>query len=247
MDRRYRIFGARTEPHSAPYDRVAGEYYDVTRHPTSANFRQATILVMRKWLLALGGWDGWTAEIGSGKSILAEVLDPSQGLSRLVLLDSSAKMLRYSLDSRKRGARLVQGSAEAIPFPSGSLRRLVAPLGDPYNSSEFWAEVRRVLSPGGEALFTTPSYEWASTFRGTLAMSDLAEAEFTLRNGELVNMPSCVLPPEEQVEMITCAGLVVERREETQLRALSVGPISQKLVTERGGELNILTSYFVRR
>ena len=74
-------------------------------------------------------------------------------------------MLAYSAAWFRRGARPVIADALRLPIRSACFGLVVASLGDAYNDPQFWSEVSRVLQPGGVVLFTTPSFEWAVSFR----------------------------------------------------------------------------------
>lgn len=229
-----------------PYDRVASEYYDRERHPTCANFRDATAHVLSSWWSRNSKASGWVCEVGAGKSLVAETLSPGgRGLDRLVILDSSRVMLDYSGQWSQAGARLARGRASALPFPKTSITLVIAPIGDPYNEPSFWSEVYRVLRRGGKAFFTTPSYAWALAFRSNSASDEMHRAEFELQDGRVVSVPSFIYTIDEQVAMIASAGLRLEEIAETPLSGLSTERVSPKLITKHGPGLSVLTAYSV--
>ena len=224
------------------YDALATEYYNVERHPTCANFREGSRLLLTDWL---GPTDADLAfcEIGAGKSLLAEIAGRTRSrLDKVFLVDSSQSMLAYSNEFATIGAQLIFADASRIPLPSSSIDVVVSSLGDPYNISSVWSEVRRLLRPRGRVFFTTPSYDWAAGFR-TRQTADIHLAEFELSDGELVYVPSYVLPTSQQVEMMAGCGLAVERVVEVPVSALGRHTISPKLLSSQGQFASILTGY----
>src|SRR2546422_8630346 len=139
------------------YDEVASEYYNQHRHPTCANFRDATAQVLEDWLAPRSQWNGWICEVGAGKSLLAHILSAAgRKLSHLVILDASRRMLAYSSPWKQKGANLMLGRANALPLRDSSITLLAAPVSDPFNEPRFWSEADRVLHSGATAVFTTP-------------------------------------------------------------------------------------------
>jgi SAM-dependent methyltransferase len=228
------------------YEAIAGEYYDALRHPTCANFREGSRGILSAWLLPIP-LEGLTlCEIGAGKSVLAELIGPRlDRLDRLFLIDESSSMLDYSAGWEKQGAHLIVGDASSIPMDAGSVDLAVSSLGDPYNGPAFWAEVRRILRSGGRVFFTTPSYEWARSFRSAQA-SDLNVAEFELSSGEIVSVPSFVLPVSEQIRLMRDHGLDLDRVMDVPTSALGSAPVSPKLLVGRGREASMVTGYALR-
>jgi hypothetical protein len=131
-------------------------------------------------------------------------------------------------------------------LPSNSVGLLVSSLGDPYNVRQFWIEVNRVLQPGGAALFTTPSYEWARAFRG--ADEDaLSVAEFELASGDRVYLPSFILSEGEQVRLMEVSGLCVREVTQVAMSALDSQHLSPKLLLGRGPDASILTGFIAQK
>jgi len=169
------------------YEELAREYYDPSRHPTCANFRQASAILFRKWTSRLAEGLYWSCEIGPGKSLLAEFMSRVEfHSSKLLLIDSSPSMLEHSRAFSVPGQTPIIGAATALPLSQESTDFVASFLGDPYNVSEFWREVFRVLKPGGQFVFTTPSYEWASAFREGLSPEMQTRAEFVLADGRRI-------------------------------------------------------------
>lgn len=225
------------------YEDIALEYYDPIRHPTCANFHKASGHLLSKWLKQFHIENGWLCEVGPGKSLLAELLD-EQGatLDRLILVDSSISMLAYSKPWAVKGAHFLLGDALRLPIPSESIELLVSSLGDPYNEyneRRFWKEVYRVLRPGGISFFTTPSYEWASTFRSE---SDIIWAEFELLDGRHVRVPSWIYPEDKQLKIFRDSGFFVKDVVQVSLSALKSETISPKLLIGKSN-MSIVTGY----
>jgi SAM-dependent methyltransferase len=149
-------------------------------------------------------------------------------ISRLVLLDASAAMLRHSAHWLKEDAHAILGDAALLPLRSCSLQLLVASLGDPFNSQAFWLEASRVLEPGGRLIFTTPSYQWAERFRSTMKQ-DQQKAEFDLADKRRVYTPSFIYQEEKQASMIEAVGLTLKQVDRFPLAALRSNRISWKL------------------
>src|SRR2546429_557442 len=100
------------------YEELASEYYDPLRHPTCANFREASALILKKWVMAHPGQFRW--EVGAGDSVLAELLSESApGTKGVVIADASLSMLKYSSRWTTQGALLVVSRAESLPVTDG--------------------------------------------------------------------------------------------------------------------------------
>jgi SAM-dependent methyltransferase len=144
----------------------------------------------------------------------------------LILSDQSPEMLSMSA-IRNYDNRLIL-DAERLSIQSGSLDAVVASLGDPYNTSAFWRECARVLRPGGRVFFTTPAFAWAHTFREETGAPMMA-AEFDLAQGGILLVPSVVLKPTTQAELIRSAGLDIEQVIHTDASAIRHTRPSPKL------------------
>jgi SAM-dependent methyltransferase len=147
-------------------------------------------------------------ETGAGGSLAAELRDEMKLQLVLILSDQSSEMLSLS-GSRSCDYRLIL-DAEHLSIQSGSIDTIVASLGDPYNTRAFWCQCARVLRPGGRVFFTTPAFAWANSFRHETG-SPMMAAEFDLAEGGTVFVPSVVLTPSAQAELIESAGLKVEQ------------------------------------
>jgi ubiquinone/menaquinone biosynthesis C-methylase UbiE len=228
-----------------PYDLVANEYYDPHRHPTCANFREASKQVISTFLRECAIEDGQVQiEVGAGASVLAEiVVEAGGGLEDTYLTDSSLSMLLYSSLYRRQGASLVLGDATNLPFKGEAANLLVSSLGDPFNTIDFWHEVSRVLRPGGKAIFTTPAYDWAAWFRsGQSAVGHCAL--FELRDGARVPTPSHIHSQYEMNERFSRVGLRLRRYQLVRASELTT-ELSKKLLRENGASAPVLEGYLL--
>lgn len=209
-----------------PYEVLADEYYDQARHPTCSNFGELSSGFLVPRIRAVAGSVTRALEVGAGRSILATVFEEEHlPLKRVTLLDQSAAMLRHSERWIKVGATSIVADARRTGLPDRAFDLIVSSLGDPYNCAEFWQEMHRVVSNSGIFLFTTPSFEWSSAFRiGT----DRDKAEFVLRHGGRVSVPSLTRPLTEQRAMMAKARFVIAE-EAIRTRKDLVGSHSPKL------------------
>ena len=240
-------YSAMIEISPTSYASIASEYYDPLRHPTCANFREASAQLLKRWLRRAAHEAGWVCEVGAGKSLLAELL-AAEGLTAadLILTDASPSMLAHSRRAAGGKTHLLLCDATALPFGSGRLYALVSSLGDPYNIPRFWAEASRVLRPGGAVLFTTPAYEWATAFRDA-TNSRAVSAEFELFSGERISVPSWIYARDEQVRMIEQGGLVVEDYAHVAISQITMTPLSRKLLADRGPDATVVEGYLATK
>jgi ubiquinone/menaquinone biosynthesis C-methylase UbiE len=210
------------------YADLADEYYDPEKHPTSANFRTASREIIRAWLGHPFNSEV-LCDVGAGDSLLADVMtERGLGLSRTVLVDTAPGMLAHSDHWRDLGAKTVVADAEQLPFDDREFGIVVASLGDPFNTPAFWHEGRRVLRHGGRVIYTTPSFEWAESFRSRNQEPPDA-AEFILADGSRIHVQSLVLTESDQVVLINESGLRVVGIYHVLLAALGSEPVSSKL------------------
>lgn len=234
---------------TSAYELLAREYYDSRLHPTCANLREASKVLIRDWFRKFVD-NAPVCEIGAGRSVAAELLlEMQRPLSDLCLTDSVSAMLDYSKKWESAVAKAIVADAADLPYAAGSFDLCVASLGDPYNQPGFWSELARVMSAHAHAIFTTPSYEWASRYRAD--PSDEASsfsAEFLLADGSTIHAPSMVFQREEQVRLIEGAGTleVIDFRQFT-FSQLSSDSISPKLLVARDADLPIATGYLIRK
>jgi SAM-dependent methyltransferase len=233
----------------AAYEALASEYYDSTWHPTCANFRYASCLLIKPWLEKFAN-DRPVCEIGAGMSIAAELLaESNSSLSNLYLTDSVQSMLEHSLKWEAARPRAFVAEAGNLPFEPNIFGLCISSLGDPYNTGELWEELARVLSGDGYAIFTTPSYEWASRYRKTISDSlcELA-AEFRLSDGRIIFAPSVIYNYGDQVKLIEASrGMEVIDFQRVRYSQLPPDNISPKLLVAQENDLPIVSGYLVRR
>ena len=232
----------------ASYKDISHEYYDSNHHPTCANFRKASLYIIRKWLNKIDIKNSCLCEIGAGKSLLAEILTSrDRAKSQLIIMDSALSMLTYSLQWANGRTHLVTGDALNLPITSESLDLIVSSLGDPYNEFEFWQEAHRTLRTQGVLIFTTPAYDWAVAFRSKNEIGDMMLAEFELSKGKRVFVPSWIYPRADQIAMIEKSGLFVQEYAKVPLFALKSERLSPKLLSERGSDASVVEGYLVTK
>jgi SAM-dependent methyltransferase len=226
---------------------VADEYYMADRHPTCQNFRSGSARILADWLPLLPV-DSVFCEVGAGKSIVAEqFMNRGLPLDRLWITDQSNRMLDYSRHFEAKGANLLVTDADKLPFTGDSVACVVSSLGDPYNLGAFWTEVARVLTSGGIAIFTLPSYDWARHYRGLDTSQSFREAEFELIDGRRVFLPSFIHPESRQRELINQHGLRVIEVRDVAIEDLQGQALSPKLGLERGPNGAVVTGYLLQK
>jgi len=229
------------------YEMLALEYYDSMRHPTCANFRQASFFLLRNWLRHFLLTNELICEVGPAKSLVAELLS-QQGcvLDNIILADSSPTMLSYSSHWYHQGVSPILGDAESLPIASGTIAVLVSSLGDPYNNYRFWKEADRVLKRDGFVIFTTPSYEWTSSYRGD-NKDAFTSAEFELLDGSYISVPSLVYPVDEQIRLIESSGFALEEVSHIPISALEQVTLSPKIQITQGNDLTVVSGYCAKK
>lgn len=190
-------------PEAGTYSELSSEYYDPVKHPTCADFRDAS----RKLLHALIDEgviqiEGSVCEVGAGKSLVAEVLlDLKSNIEGLLITDISFDMLSYSRAFGDHGASLLVADAYNLPYRDQAMDLEFAILADPYNVPNYWEESARVLRPRGMTLLVVPSYIWASKFRTSDSNERNNAARFETRSGVETFVPSYILPADEQIAL----------------------------------------------
>jgi ubiquinone/menaquinone biosynthesis C-methylase UbiE len=225
------------------YADLAAEYYDSKRHPTCANFREASAVFLAEELSTVSSREGLLAEIGAGQSLVAELLPIAASQRRLVLIDMSCEMLAHSMSWLSAGALGIIADAHQLPVRDGYFELVVVALGDPFNDQKAWYEIARVLRPEGLCLFSVPAFAWAEAFRANVGRMDLAE--FATANSEILALPSFIMPPERQREMIENAGLAVLRQRTITLGEIVLTPWSPKLLPSRGADGEVIDAFAI--
>ena len=243
MDRRDEIFGVKSAKGALSF--VRGHRVGILRRSAPSDvsrFARVSKKFLVPHLRAALPKSGSLVEIGPGTSILAPEAASANALSRVILIDNSSGMLSYSGRWISCGARSVVAQADATGLPSGTVSLIVSALGDPYNGPEFWSEVARLLNRDGVCLFTTPSFEWSSTFR-----SDKQNkiAEFLRADGAQLFMPSYVYSEDEQAKIIENAGLLVVDRKGVGTEMLDTKPAPKLLCVK--ASTPVVSAYVVRR
>ncbi len=135
------------------------------------------------WLVSMGAWDAWrraaldevrgarVLETGSGTGALLAAMAVRQAA---VGLEPSPAMLRVAvrrLHAQGSSGKVVQGSAERMPFAGQSFETVVATFPAPYIAEPATlAEVVRVLCPGGRLVVAGL---WVTPQRGPLRLLPL--------------------------------------------------------------------------
>jgi hypothetical protein len=195
---------------AAAYAAVASEYYDVALHPTCAAFNSASFKLLQDYFFgrALGG--AVICDIGAGKSQVARLLGSRlTQLDSFWLVDASQEMLSWSDKLNDPNIRRRIEAAENIHLLDIRFDFIVASLGDPYNCGAFWHSVERSLRTDGVCLFTTPSYEWASSFRRADRNEVTDKALFVLADGSRHYVPSYIYSPSKQCELLRVNSLEI--------------------------------------
>ena len=193
---------------SDSYEALAEEYYDSVSHPTCHNFNYLSRSILRDWIFSSKFSD--VLEVGAGDSAAAEALH-SLGidLKNLEIQDGSVGMLAHSEKWIPLGTKLTISDATDIKRADSSVSLIVSSLGDPYNVPPFWEEATRVLRPGGIMIFTMPSFEWSSRFRKEEPNRTQCFADFLLRDGRHISVPSFIRDLPSQIRLMQSTGLVV--------------------------------------
>lgn len=198
-------------PEIGTYSELSSEYYDSVKHPTCADFADASRILLHD-LFEAGVIQphGFTCEVGAGRSLVAEVLiDLRRSIEGMLITDISFEMLSYSSKFGDRDAVLLAADAENLPLRDEAMDCVFAILADPYNVPKYWVEMARILKPQGVMLFAVPSYVWASKFRSSDPNERNDVARFKTSSGVEVYVPSYVFPVHEQIALARECGFEV--------------------------------------
>jgi SAM-dependent methyltransferase len=193
------------------YEEVALEYYNAALHPTCADFRSASRIVLQR-LFSRDAPQGRIADVGCGLSLLSEFVTEN-----LVLIDASSKMLAQN--SRNIEKRLV--NVEERSFAQSEFDWVFGILADPYNSAQAWNNLSSALKVGGSCLFVVPSYRWASKFRSSVLEEQPGFAHFVKADNSSIFLPSIVYPQAEQFALIESVRMRVSNFEQIFVRELT--------------------------
>ncbi len=230
------------------YKTIAAEYYDPVKHPTCADFRDATETLLNEFLQTRKRPLHPALEVGAGKSLVAEALQ-ARGLpiAGLLLTDAEPAMLAYSNMWLAQGAELISSSVEDLELAAGAYQSIFACLGDPFNDRLLWRKVANWLAPQGVCFFSTPAYEWIAHYRPFFQSNRIDLAEF-LVNSEKLSVPSMVLPAAEQRALVESAGLRVSQIISFTKAAFQGRARSPKInLPHIGPDTPIVTAYIVER
>lgn len=184
---------------AAPYDAIAGEYYDRS-HKTSRNFDHAAAAALESVRERVPA-GGLILDVGAGRGRCIEFLGVKS--RRVVQLDNSARML--SLEAREECLIRVLHDAQNLPFLDASFACVTAFLGDAFWGLNFLTEAWRVLRPGGLFLATLPTFEWGKAIREQLKL-DRSLTRFVTQSGSTVIVPSSLVPVDRLPPMLRRAG-----------------------------------------
>jgi ubiquinone/menaquinone biosynthesis C-methylase UbiE len=180
----------KTQPNAmSSYDEIASEYY-LERHVTSRNFDAATSSsrsLVQKYMPP----DGFVLDIGTGRGRVEEYFGINP--SRIIEIDLSGKMLR--LTPRGKNQERVQSDAFCLPFKPNSFSMVTAFLYDPYNKSQMYQEVSRVLSKSGIFIGTLPQFEWGRLLRNIRGY-EFEVAQFVKTTGDRLRLNSYLMNDE---------------------------------------------------
>lgn len=223
------MFIVKLKPESAktaPYDPVGYEYYDPRKHPTCGVFGEASAALIEDSLQRFDFTsDSALCDLGAGRSVLGSwAVQHRPAFGSMDIVDQSETMLAWSEDCCPASAEFYLLDAEQLPALGRKFDLVVASLADPFNTQGLWHAVEDCLADGGQCLFTTPSFHWATTFRDCGANEVQDAALFELSSGARHYVPSYVYREEEQIDLVARAGLKVTEIRHATRAALPSSP-----------------------
>lgn len=228
----------------ASYSEVAGEYYDPVLHPTCANFRTASKLLLTELGVLRDVSCKSILELGAGRSLVAEMLiEKEKSLDRLVITDKHEEMLLHSRIFESAGAKLKIFDACSANLSLGKFDLIVAVLADPYNTKALWRNLSRLCSRRGLIALTFPSYYWMKSYRVLREHVESQYSVFQTGEGRSLNLPSFILPTEQVIECGRSAELILIEHRTFRLARLTAERISPKLLSPGDAELPIVEAY----
>lgn len=200
------------------YDKLAREYYNAKLHPSSAVFRELSIVALNRHNHFLRG-KGKYVEFGCGLGVLDTLVQSDQ----VVLTDNSPQMLQHAIDRTSDSVSCLQTDALRSCFEKNSVSVAVALLADPYNVPEFFNEMNRVVRLGGALIFSTPSHEWAVALREKVGL-DETETRFTTQESGIISAPSFVRSRQKQESVLREAGFSIVAFEQLAVQDSNCNP-----------------------
>lgn len=230
------------------YSVVASEYYDPLLHPTCADLGFSSAHLLSKYICDFSE-SFRIIELGAGRSSFVGSFKSLNDSASITLNDYSDRMLQHSRSLFGEKVNYLICDATCLPVENDSADLIISLLGDPYNTPSLWREMSRVLVTGGRAFFTTPSWEWAQSFRNSEADEVPDRALFVTSAGKQVYVPSFVLSAEEQEKVILNAGLVIDSVSHFTLSDLKRSDRipAPKFAKILNGEDPVVTSFLVRK
>lgn len=206
---------------TSSYGRVAAEYYDTELHPTCHNLRVGSEFGLHQVFAALTAVSARYLELGAGAS-LAEHATFND--ATVVCVDLNMGMLAHSTTGL-----FAVADAFRLPSPAAVFDGVFGSLIDPFNLPALYAEVRRVLRPGGRFAFTVPDVTWV---RHNQVADRLPphSAGITLQTGETVVLPSYVWSYDEQENHLREAGFGYVRRIDIPIEVIGSGKLSRRFL-----------------
>jgi len=220
------------------YEAIASEYYDPNLHPNSRGLGVGSRIACLRLAQSIPKHFKLVIEIGPGREPLSDLFE-SEGR---IYVDSSPTMLAFSSD-RPDTTKTI-GRADTMLAPDSCADLILAGLGDPYNDAGFWKEAARKLKSTGLCIFTTPSYEWALTYR-TVERSLPDTARFVRSDRKVINLPSFIFSAAQQSEIIEASGLIVTRIESVLLSELNAIEAPKLGVVDK--HVPVVTGYLVKK
>jgi SAM-dependent methyltransferase len=221
---------------------LASHYYDPALHPTCAALRAGGLEIMRSLLDEKTSPDV-AVELGAGRAIAPELLT---NWNQIILMDSSPEMLMHSQQFSNENVTMLIADSAATGLNDGVADLVLSSLGDPYNSPALWMEIARILKPGGQAIFTTPSPQWASQFRTVGQDSPDDTSEFLLPDRTKVSVPSIIYSEADQVRIIEESGLTIVRVFGRKCKDVAAAAAAPKLAAVNPDQPYVL-GYLARR
>jgi 2-polyprenyl-3-methyl-5-hydroxy-6-metoxy-1,4-benzoquinol methylase len=207
------------------YAAIASEYYDAALHPTCAAFDAASFGLLEDYFSVKTLIGALVCDVGAGISQVAKLLgNRVSELDALWLIDASREMLTWSDQFIYPNIRRRIAAAENLHLLGIQFDFVVASLGDPYNTSAFWHAVESSLSPDGICIFTTPSYEWASSFRRAESNEVADKALFVLADGSAHYVPSFINSPFNQSRLLRANSLEISATKHATIERLRSVP-----------------------